>query len=274
MDFFEDAAFHYAVKNVHEGDVRFTDKEQRRLYSLHEQAVRGDAGPTPPPLGSSPEDVSRWQAHSEARGLSSAEAKAEYCTIVSRASATRTDDAKKVEHQFSELPPNIQEQVQAHLLAARGGGNAHDVDGLFFTKRKVVQQGDAVSRAATDIFEAARVDDFASAKRLLSDESRQNNLEARDEELGLTPLLLAVDSGSENVALLLLEAKADPNCLDDEEGRSTPLHYAAMVGRPALLSALLLAGADPTAKDGDGKTPLEIAEREKQGELSDMLKSR
>ena len=76
---------------------------------------------------------------------------------------------------------------------------------------------------------------------------------------GDTPLHLAVSEWEEEVAVMLLEAGADPNARN-LQGLS-PLHLvAAELRADTVLAALLLAsGADPNERDNGGRTPLHRA---------------
>merc|ERR1719160_133787 len=88
---------------------------------------------------------------------------------------------------------------------------------------------------------------------------------------------------------ILLEAKADPNCRDnnpdyDPEFRSvsfgdrvehrTPLHYCCAEGleeQAKMVPILIQAKADLDVQDGQGKTPLHLAIEEKHAEFVDIL---
>jgi ankyrin repeat protein len=60
-------------------------------------------------------------------------------------------------------------------------------------------------------------------------------------------------------ANLLIKAGADINAVD-QAGR-TPLHFAAELGFADMVTALVEAGADGSIKNGDGKTPFEVAKQ-------------
>ena len=89
---------------------------------------------------------------------------------------------------------------------------------------------------------------------------------------GSTALHLAVDNGRRAVVTALLEASADPNVEDDDNG-NTPLHLAVVkVGTTAtaVATALLDAGADPNARNHRGRSPLDVAVFDKK----DVLRAR
>jgi len=72
-----------------------------------------------------------------------------------------------------------------------------------------------------------------------------------------TPLLEAVRNNRDALAILLLEAGADPNGRYDDFGQ-TPLHLAVR-GRTNLVASLLKHGAKPNVVTRQGDTPLSIA---------------
>lgn len=75
---------------------------------------------------------------------------------------------------------------------------------------------------------------------------------------GKTPLYLAVDSGKEEIASLLLVRGAQVN-IGSTVTRQTPLHWAAWNERHDLLELLLQYGADINAQNSDGETALHYA---------------
>lgn len=79
---------------------------------------------------------------------------------------------------------------------------------------------------------------------------------------GVTPLHFAVIQGADQDGVeLLLAAKPDVNAKVANNDAWTPLHGAVSAGRLDLVGILIKHGADLRAKDGHGKTPLDVAER-------------
>lgn len=76
---------------------------------------------------------------------------------------------------------------------------------------------------------------------------------------GLTALHEAVMANQVDAALTLLEAKADPNAVDDLG--VTPLWAAVALGHHHLVSALLEHGADPLRSSPTSQAPVDLAER-------------
>ena len=72
-----------------------------------------------------------------------------------------------------------------------------------------------------------------------------------------TPLHLAAGIGWEEIVQVLLDAGADPN-VAEPDSQHTPLHLACL-GAEEIVRMLLAAGGDPKAKDGYGRTPLDLA---------------
>jgi hypothetical protein len=80
---------------------------------------------------------------------------------------------------------------------------------------------------------------------------------------GETPIYLAAAAGKADVVAALLAAGADPNLANFE--LRTPLQRAAMEGSLETVKVLLKGGADAAAKDKQGRTALDLAERYNKG---------
>ena len=83
------------------------------------------------------------------------------------------------------------------------------------------------------------------------------------------PLEQAVLRNKTEIAILLLEAGANPNSTN--ASKRTPLHLAIDRNNPPLVTALLKAGAKPNAQDQDGWTPLHHAAAKNQVETAKAL---
>ena len=79
-------------------------------------------------------------------------------------------------------------------------------------------------------------------------------------EGGNTPLMEAAAAGDVPLVELLLEFKADPNALNEDN--ENPLGFAVTWQQPEIVKILVAAGADVNNTDdsGDGKTQLDWAE--------------
>ena len=73
-----------------------------------------------------------------------------------------------------------------------------------------------------------------------------------------TPLHEAAAVGSEDLVQLLLDHGADINAITSDENQ-TPLHWAEKERQMKTAELLILRGADTTARDMNGKTPLDLA---------------
>ena len=97
------------------------------------------------------------------------------------------------------------------------------------------------------------------------------DVNAIDDDWGMTPLILAADDAHIKVAELLIANGADLN----SKSRSvsmTSLHAAACDNQKEITALLIVKGADINAKDSNGKTPLNYAEEEKNTDLATLLR--
>jgi len=73
-----------------------------------------------------------------------------------------------------------------------------------------------------------------------------------------TPLHEAAAIGSVGLVQLLLDRGADISAVTSDENQ-TPLHWAEKEGQMRTAELLIRSGADTTARDTNGKTPLDLA---------------
>ena len=91
---------------------------------------------------------------------------------------------------------------------------------------------------------------------------------------GWTPLHMAAEGGHREIVDLLIAKGADINATagwGDGVGW-TPLHMAAEEGHKKVVELLILKGADINVKNGDGRTPLDLAIKHKNAEIADILR--
>lgn len=131
------------------------------------------------------------------------------------------------------------------------------------SKTTSVQNIEAAERH--NFFRAVGQNQLEEVKILLKQgiPAQQNN------ELGVTPLMLASFKGLPEMVDLLLKAGAKVDGKDDR--RSQALHYAAQRGNTEVLNQLLQAGGSLEAKDNDGFTPLHLSVRFGSLESTELL---
>ena len=66
----------------------------------------------------------------------------------------------------------------------------------------------------------------------------------------------------------------DPSLANLMDGQTGPLHQAARQGHAQVARLLLEAGADPALRDGDGKTPEDLANERGHAEVAELLRAR
>ncbi len=110
---------------------------------------------------------------------------------------------------------------------------------------------------------AARLDDFETAKLLVSANAKATN------RYGVTPLSLACQNGDSSIVELLLERGADPHTT--LPGGETVLMTAARTGKAGPVNALLKRGADVNARERRGQTALMWAAADGHTEVVELL---
>ena len=89
---------------------------------------------------------------------------------------------------------------------------------------------------------------------------------------GELPIHIAAGYYSTRLAGVLLDAGADPNVRDDRN-KDTPLHIAIAKNQRPMVEFLLTRGADYSIPNGQGITPLQLAEKSVNKEIADLLKA-
>lgn len=125
-----------------------------------------------------------------------------------------------------------------------------------------------VPRRVTALHLAARFG-LTELTRILLGEQYKCNPDSCDSN-GQSPLLWATRNGHEDVIKLMIEANADLEVRDKEEG-ATPLIWAARKGYKNVVNLLLERGGEINAKDNRGRTPLSLAALHKHGSIMQLL---
>lgn len=112
----------------------------------------------------------------------------------------------------------------------------------------------AVAGYAQPLIEIVKTGDVKRVKSLLK--KKTTNINEVDAE-GLTSLMVATIANDSNMAVMLLEAGANPN-LQSKSGMSA-LHAAAFNNRDGIVQLLISYRADPDLVDGKGRTPIMVA---------------
>jgi len=122
--------------------------------------------------------------------------------------------------------------------------------------------------------EACKFGDLDAVKNYLTETDSHpgsRDLEAKDQR-GVTCLGYAVGADRMPITQLLVEVKADLNCVDKAQNSS--LHYAAGYGRQEILEYLLSQKANVNKENSSGQTPLAVAIKNEQLKIVELLKSK
>lgn len=133
------------------------------------------------------------------------------------------------------------------------------------------------SWAAVDIFDAIQVDDLTSVKRMADVDPKSLTVcKAMGRGAPLTPLHLAAYLGRQQIVTFLLLRGVDPNIRGG--AKQTPLHEASIpldtLDVVESMGILLDNGAQVNARDKNGLTPLDYAEKYERKTAASLLKQR
>jgi cytohesin len=119
---------------------------------------------------------------------------------------------------------------------------------------------------SSNIYKAVINGDLAKIKLLLKENPK---LVFSRDNVGQTPLIMAIYSSRKDVAAFLLANKAEVNA--KTSNGSTPLQVAVQNDHKDLMELLLAGGSDVNAKDNNGLTPLHWAAFFGHKELAELL---
>ena len=107
---------------------------------------------------------------------------------------------------------------------------------------------------SSNIWKACAIGDLDAIKKAIDDKVDVN---AMDQQFGMTPLSWAALNGKTSAAQLLIDNGADVNGLNRDGG--TPLHGSVFLGRVETTKLLLKHGADTNIRKFDGLLPIDAA---------------
>ena len=148
------------------------------------------------------------------------------------------------------------------LFEAAGSWNRKDVVELLLSKGAQVNAKDDWGETALFMASSKDVAELFLARGL--------DVNAKG-SYGRTPLHIAASAGRKDVVELLLSRGAEVNAKDTFY-RRTPLHEAAGGGHKDVVELLLSKGADVTANNIDGRSPLQVAEKNGKTDVADLLR--
>jgi ankyrin repeat protein len=149
------------------------------------------------------------------------------------------------------------------VFGLAASNNATDVMGLLMNSEKFGARSPAVEGG---LRVAARDSKVPSINFLIQ---RGVNVNAAQNGVGTTPLMLAAANGHDDAIKALIAGRADVN-LQNAKGE-TALILAASAGKKDAVKALLRAGADRSLTDSSGKTALQYATQNNHGDTRKEL---
>merc|ERR1711972_1205652 len=128
----------------------------------------------------------------------------------------------------------------------------------------------AIAERSMTLHEAAKKGDLDTCKAYITKQNQAGVSVDDPDPNGITALGFAIGADRTEVVKLLMGCKANPHAVDAKG--NTGAHYAAGYGRKEVLELLLLAKSDPSKKNGDGKSPLDVATTNKMQATIEVLR--
>lgn len=178
---------------------------------------------------------------------------------------------KELAHVFEDILTNGPQAASRYTssekicikVSKKMGGIPKDVKKIM----KSMEQWPVTIHEACKMGSLNAVEDYVESAAVTE---RKGGIDEKDAK-GISPLGYAIGAGRLEIVKLLLGAKADPEALDAQG--SNCLHYAAGYGRPEILSYLLkTVKVDANQRNSAGKTPLDLAKKNRQDSTQKLLK--
>ena len=119
-----------------------------------------------------------------------------------------------------------------------------------------------------ELLDAVTEQRWSEARRLIESNI---GLEYRTAQ-GLTPLMMALLHGREDIARALIEKGADVNAAETASTGFTCLHLACKAGLAEIVRLLIQKGARVNTPDYGGITPADVAAHQGYAEIADILR--
>jgi len=251
-------SFEEAIHHVHHNDILgLTEEIEKRLFGLFQQVMAGPA-PRVCPNPASEEQRMKWEVHASVGNISRAQAMQAYVDLVGAA-----DPSFLFQEEASD-PRTRSPAAQAFLQ------QLEEESAAFCNELSCWQHGPCLlhpvevsaipssTSSHRPVYELAEARDVRGLLAALAQGADPNACD----ELGVTGLMWAADSGNEDVAKALLAQlpTLDVNKQDDEG--QTALHYCVQCDSFAIARRLIDAGAEVSLVDKEGHSPLDLAIQE------------
>lgn len=241
-------SFQEAIHHVHHNAIPgLTENIEKRLFGLFQQVTLGPAPLVCPDV--SEEQRLKWQAHAEVGMISRTQAMQAYIDLVGVADPRFLFDDSNFCGNLYCWQTNPCLLHDPSTSSSPLSSSAPSSCSSHSSSRPVPDQPVYVLAEARDL------DGVVAALEAGADPNTCD-------ELGVTGLMWAADSGNEAIAQALLSALPLLNVNQQDGEGQTALHYAVQCDSFAIAKRLMDAGAEVSLADGEGLSPLDLALRE------------